>query len=146
MSDFVKPEIKRFPISGGHFIDVKKQLNHGEREDMFAAMAPLVTPGEDLRFNRRDIRTAKAVTYLVGWSLTNEGTPVPMSPELPEQVRIDTIRSLSAERFDEMFAVILKHEAANEQAAVAAKKIRDGESKSSATSPSLVSMAGATTT
>lgn len=144
MSDFVKPEIERLYLTDGQFIDVKKRLTHGEREDMFAAMSPMMMPGEPLQLNRRHVRTSKVVTYLVGWSLTDEGKPVPMSPDLPEQARIDTLRSLSPERFTELYDAILTHEEAREQAMAAAKKIRDGETKSSAILPSPASMAGAT--
>jgi hypothetical protein len=33
MGDFVKPEPIRLPLSGNEYIDIKKRLNHGERED-----------------------------------------------------------------------------------------------------------------
>jgi hypothetical protein len=46
MGDFVKPEPIRLPLSGNEYIDIKKRLNHGEREDLYARMAPYVVPGE----------------------------------------------------------------------------------------------------
>jgi hypothetical protein len=69
MGDFVRPEPIRLSLSGGHYIDIKKRLNHGEREDMYARIAPYVVPGEPVQMNRREVRTAYVLTYLLGWSL-----------------------------------------------------------------------------
>src|SRR3954464_12266481 len=110
MGDFVRPEPIRLSLSGGHYIDIKKRLNHGEREDMYARIAPYVVPGEPAHMNRREVRTAKVLTYLVGWSLTDEGMPVPMSAVLSEADRLDTIRSLDPDRFDEIHGAIEAHE------------------------------------
>jgi hypothetical protein len=69
MGDFVRPEPIRLSLSGGHYIDIKKRLNHGETEDMYARWAPFVVPGQPANLNRREVRTAKVLTYLLGWSL-----------------------------------------------------------------------------
>lgn len=140
MSDFVKPEIVRLPLSGGQFIDVKKRLSHGEREDMFTNMSPFVTPGETATISRGTVRTEKVLTYLVGWSLTDDGQPVPISPQVPRQDRIDTIRMLSTDRFDEIFQAILTHE----EGASSEKKVPDGVNELPAISPSPSDAAGVT--
>lgn len=137
MSDFVKPEIVRLPLSGGQFIDVKKRLSHGEREDMFASMSPFVTPGETSTIIRSTVRTEKVLTYLVGWSLTDDGAPVPISPNTPRQERVDNIRMLSTDRFDEIFQAIVAHEEG-----ASAKKLHDGAPESSAISPSRFDVTG----
>jgi hypothetical protein len=122
MDDFVTPIPERLPLSGGQSVDIKRRLNHGETEDMYARMAPLA--GGPV--HRRDVRTAKLLAYIVGWSLTQDGVPVAMSPELPEQTRLDTIRSLDPDRAAEMHRAIEAHEEAMDAAREAQKKIPHG--------------------
>lgn len=126
MEDFVTPETVRLPISGGKFIDVRKRLTHGETEDMYARWSPYVTSGEPAQFNRREVRTGKVLAYLLGWSLTKAGVPVPMSPLLDESARLDTLRGLDPARFTEIYLAIDAHEDAVEQERAAQKKILDG--------------------
>jgi len=130
------------PLSEGDHIDVKQRLNHGEREDMFARMAP-----HAIQLDRREVRTAKVVAYLLGWSLTDgdapgQGHPVPMSPDLPEPVRIDTIRSLDPDTFVEIHDAIEAHEAAVTAARADAKKKTAGTPASDPISPSPSAAAG----
>lgn len=107
MRYFVTPVTRRVTLEDGAWIDIKERLTHGERESMFATMSPYVTPGEPIQVARKEIRTALVSTYLVAWSLTREdGTAVPMAPDLPENVRLATIRSLSADGFDEIHRAI----------------------------------------
>lgn len=138
MSDFVEPESERLTLNGGQFIDVKKKLNHGEREDMLAEMSINVAPGEPAHLDRRNFRTVKVVAYLLGWSLMHNGKPEPYAPEMPERERRDVLRSLSPERFDEIFKAIDAHE----DGAAASKKTQDGVTESPAISPSPSDAAG----
>lgn len=135
-SRFVKNESAKLPISEGDFVIVKKRLSHGEREDMFAVMAPLATPGEGFKLQRREVRTAKVLTYLIGWSLTDEDQPVPMSELMTEDERTSTIRSLDPDTFDEIYEAIEQHEESMTKKADVQKKVSTGESESSATSTS----------
>jgi hypothetical protein len=107
---FTKPETVRLALTDGDYIDVKKRLTHGEREDMWASMAPLVEFGRPMQIQRKELRTTRVLAYLVGWSLTNNGAVVPMSPDLPESARVATLRSLAPEAFDEIHAAIVAHE------------------------------------
>jgi hypothetical protein len=116
VGDFVKPEPQRLVLSGGHYIDIKKRLNSGERDDMHARWAPYVIAGQPAQLDRREVRVAKVLTYLLGWSLTDDGMPVPFSPAVPEADRIATIRSLDPDRFDEIHAAIEAHEEAYDAA------------------------------
>ncbi len=136
MSDFVKPEIERLQLRGGQFVDIKKRLNHGEREDIYA----VISAGGS---GRHQVRTLEAMAYIVGWSLTDNGSPVAMSPELPEQVRIGTIRNLSTQRFDEIHKAIIDHVVATKESDEA-KKPQDGANGSSAISSSHGLTAGVT--
>ena len=129
--DFVDPIPERLTLRGGHFVDIRRRLNHGETEDMFALIAPHGL------MDRKVVRTAKIEAYLLSWSLTNKGVPVPMSPELPPKVRLDTIRSLSHDRAIEIFEAIEAHEARMDAAREAQKKTSAGVPPAGATSPLL---------
>jgi hypothetical protein len=138
MGSFVKPESVRLDLPDGSFITVKKRLTVGEREDVFARMTT----------DRRELRTAKVAAYLLYWSLTDgdrsgEGLPVPMSPDLPEQQRLDTIRSLDPDVFDEIRQAIDAHELAMQKEREAQKKILRGARESPAISSSPDTLAGA---
>jgi hypothetical protein len=142
MGHFPKPESERLPLSDGEWIDVKKRLTHGEREDMFARMSP-----HAFQVDRREVRTAKVVAYLLGWSFTDgehpgEGQPVPMSPDLPESTRIDTIRSLDPDDFEAIHTAIESHERLMAEARAAAKKKTAGTPASDPISPSPSAVTG----
>jgi hypothetical protein len=139
---FTKPEIVRLPLSGGQFIDVKKRLNHGEREGLFARWSPLVTPGEPMRMDRREVRTAKVLAYLVGWSATLDGQPIPYGLEMPDAVRLDTLNSLDADAFSAIHDAIEGHEEAQARERAAQKKIPSGSPPAASTSPSPPAAAG----
>ena len=136
MDDFVDPVPERLPLSGGQFVDIKQRLNHGETEDMYARIAP-----HGLQ-NRREVRTAKIDAYLLGWSLTKKGVPVPMSPELPAQTRVDTIRALHQDRAVEIYDAIEAHEEKMAAERAAQKKILDGKPVGEATLPSPSAVGG----
>ncbi len=110
MKWFVIPEATRLDLGEGQWIDVKNRLTHGEREGMLAAMSPFVRPGEDLQLDRKEIRTALVSTYLVDWSLKREdGKTVEIGPDVPENQRLVTIRSLAADAFDMIHRAIDAH-------------------------------------
>jgi hypothetical protein len=121
---FVSPDTVRLTLEDGpEWIDVKNRLTHGEREGMLSAMSPFVTPGEPIQLARKEIRTGLVNAYLVGWSLTRGGLPVAMSPDLPDNVRLATLRSLSAEAFDLIHAAIDAHSDRIKQADADEKKV-----------------------
>jgi len=132
---FVDPDVTRLPISEGDFIDVKARLTHGEREDYFSIIGPYDATGQTA-FDRRLVRTAKVLAYLVGWSLTRNGQPVPMSPELSATERESTVRALDTDTFDEIYAAISAHEEKVNKERVARKNTQAGETASPAISPS----------
>jgi hypothetical protein len=131
--DFPDPVPERLTLHDGQFVDVKRELTHGETEDLYAAIYPYGMQ------DRRMVRTAKIDAYLLQWSLTKKGVPVPMAPaskEFPAQARLDTIRSLSARRALEIYNAIETHEAKHEAAAAAKKKIPAGAPVAGPSSPS----------
>lgn len=137
-SDFVTPQPHRLTLHDGKFVDIQKVLNHGDTEDLHARIWPSSGGGMD----RRMVRTARILAYLLGWSLTKIDAetklevPVPYSLELPEQTRLDTIRALNHERAVEIYEAIDAHEAAMAKDRDAKKKIRAGAPVSDPTSPS----------
>ena len=142
MSRFVKPEVVRIPISNSDYLDVKKRLTAGEQEDMLAQMVPTMTPGEAIKADSRQVRIARVLAYLVGWSLMDDDKPVPMSPALPVAVRVSTVENLDPEDFAEIWQAISTHEDTQEKARQAAKNGQGGESGSSAISSSPSTTAG----
>jgi len=137
MDNFVTPKIRRLTLHDGAFVDITERLTHGETEDLNARIFPL--GGLD----RRMVRTARIVAYLVGWSLTKDGAPWPYTPELPEQERIDTIRALDPDRAVEIFLAIDAHEDAMATERAAQKKTRSGSPDGKPISPSPSAGAGA---
>jgi hypothetical protein len=129
--DFDEPALVRLTLTDGKYIDVRKRLNHGETEDMFAKMSPY-----GVGVNRREVRTAKIAAYVLGWNLTKKGAPVPMSPELPENERTDTIRNLNSDRAVEIHKAIEAHEEAEAQTRADLKKTNGGKPVVDPTLPS----------
>lgn len=125
MDDFVTPGATRLPLTDGKFVDIHTRLTHGDTEEMY----------ERQLSGRRWVRTAKILAYVIGWSLTRKDAPIPMSPDLPDETRIDTIRGLDPDRAVEIFTAIEAHETAME-AARATEKKTGGTPASSATSGS----------
>lgn len=136
MDDFPKPEPERLLLFDKKYVDVKKRLNHGETEDMYARIYQFGVT------NRREVRTAKIVAYLLGWSLTRDGKPVSYGfdaatgKEMTEQERIDTVRSLDPDRALEIYTAIETHEAAMAAAREEEKKILISGPAANATSAS----------
>lgn len=136
METIVKPKIVRLSLSDGLFIDVKRRLNVGEQQDMFAAMAPFLTSGEKPQLKSQAVMTAKVLAYLIGWSLTDDDVPVPMSPALSDETRLSTLRSLDPDVFREIREAIDAHEDAIEKEIEQRKNGHSGDGNSSKTSPS----------
>lgn len=134
--DFVTPERHRLTLADGQYVDITKRLNHGEAEDLNER----IWPGGG--FNRRMVRTARIVAYVLGWSLTKDGAPVPYSLELPEQTRIDTVRALSQDRAVEIFKAIEAHEEAMAQERTEKKRIPAGSPDGAAISSSPSAVTG----
>jgi hypothetical protein len=105
----VRPGTIRLPLSGGDWIEVKRELNAGEYFDM------LVAQSERQPF-------AKILTYVVAWSMLGlDDQVVPWSPELPDVERRAHLRSLDKATIRELIAVVDRHEG-DEEAALDAKK------------------------
>lgn len=146
MDTIVKPKTVRLSLSDGQFLDVKRRLNAGEQQDLFAAMAPYLTAGEKPQLKSQSVMTAKILAYLLGWSLMDEGVPIPMSPDMPEGARLATLRSLDPDVFREVREAIDSHETAVDLELEEAKKMRGNSRTSSNSSPLPSDVTGPTTT
>ena len=120
MDRFVTPQTTRLEISLGDWIEVKRRLNTGEQQDLFAQMMPSITPGQPYALQSRHVLTAKVLAYLVDWSLTRYSKPIPVSS--------DAINNLDPDTFKEIREAIDAHETAVEAEIDAAKKNPTGES------------------
>jgi hypothetical protein len=143
MKWFIKPDTKRLDIGDGEWIDVKARLTHGEREKMLRLLD--TNPGGSVR---SDLPTVLVNAYLVGWSLTDDGKPVKMEPppDMSDDRRLATLRSLSTEAFDAIHTAVDAHFVAMKAEDDASKNGQSGESGSSATSPLPDSVTGDTKT
>lgn len=140
---FVKPEIVRLKLSDGDYIDVKKRLNTGEHQDMLARMTPYQMPGLPVQMNSLEVMRARVLAYLVSWSLTDDGTPVPYELDQPEATRLETLRSLDPDTFREIRTAIEDHEDVQDAQREAEKNGMGGGTELPATSPSPSTTAGA---
>lgn len=138
----VEPQTVRLQISDGDYIDVKKQLNHGEHDDYWARIAPFQTVGEPMRMETRQVRTGKVLAYLLTWSLTHKGVPIPMSPDMPDSARLSTINSLDQDTFIELYLAVDAHEDRVNAERDARKNAQSGGNGLSTTSPSPASSTG----
>lgn len=143
---FVEPETERLTISDGDFLDVKKRLNHGEHDDYLARLAPHQVPGEPVQMNTKNLRTSKVIAYLLGWSLTHKGKPIPYSTDMSEQARVDAVNSLDRRSFKEIYDAIDKHEDKSDAEDAAKNTTGGGANASKAISPSPSDAAGPMTT
>ena len=132
---FVKAGIVRLSLSDNDWIDVKKRLNTAETRRVFARMARDLKVGEGYTFNPEQMGLSKVLEYLLGWSLTDEGTPVAYRPDMSVEERETIIGNLDPQTFKEIRDAIDAHEE-REDAARAAEKNEAGEAMLKATSPS----------
>lgn len=121
---FVDPTLfDRIPISGGNWIEVKKQINVGEKKRIESAGVRRVrsTTGEVVvELDHTEYSFVRTEVWLKDWSLKNkEGKDVGLSTS--------AIRALDEETFDEIENAISSHI----EKLDAEKKARAGDGKPS---------------
>ncbi len=132
----VRPETLRLELDGGQaWIDVKKHLTHGERSDLLKDFDP-ARPGAT------DFKTAIVSAYVVAWSLTMDGKPIPWAPDMPLSKRLATLRSFGTDHFDALHRAVDQHFADMKEADADEKNDQDGENGSSVILPSPDSATG----
>lgn len=116
MALFVEAKVDRLTVEttdGPQWIDVRHRLNAGEYEAMFEAWYD-----DQNRFHPSRVRRIKVLAYLVGWSLTDGTTPVP--------VTADALRALEMTVFKAIADAVETHEEQSEAEATARKNDQDG--------------------
>lgn len=132
---FVTPRTERLPLSNDQWIDVKRELNAGEHRRMFARQIKDYDGGGHAKYDPEQVGFARISAYLLAWSLTRNGQPVPVSD--------DAIDALDQPTYLEISDALAKHEERVEAERAARKNDQDGERKLSAISPSPSDAAGA---
>jgi len=113
---FPKPTTIRLPLSDGEWVEVKTRLTAGEYRDRLTREYIQGTDGL-MRIDMRQTGLALIVSYVVAWSLTSDGAPVPFSEDALLATDIDTFREIrvAVEAHDEADAAALSAEK-NDQA------------------------------
>lgn len=106
--------------SDADWIDVKKEISIGERKQM-------------------DVTDPFSIitTFLLAWSLLDEGEPIPYSFDMPIEQRLETVKSLSVDGYREVEDAVSHHFDVLQAERAARKNVRSGEPNSSPSSPSL---------
>lgn len=119
---FVVPETVRIAISDGDWIEVKRELNAGERRAIFARMSKSMHFGEKPEVEPGQVGKAKLIEYLVAWSFRDR-------QDRPVEVTAEAIDALESDTYAELVAAIDQHEAQQEKE----KNAPAGETGSAAT-------------
>lgn len=106
---FVRPDVVRIELSDHDWIDVKRELNAGEAQDVWADMvANGITPGEIAKLDPHRVGWGRALAYIVAWSFTDgEGRPAPIVEA--------SLRAMRKHKRDELTEAIDRHEVAQRE-------------------------------
>jgi hypothetical protein len=144
MSHFVNGATDVLTLPDGATVIVRRRLNTGETHALAAAMMRAPTAGDDrLRVDPLKVGLETAVAYLVDWTLTDGGRPVPLRGLAPDEVR-SSINMLEADVFQDMRQAIDAHVERQAAERAAEKKSQATAIGSSPTSPSPSVAAGGT--
>jgi hypothetical protein len=128
---FPAPMVERLPLSDGDWVEVKRDLTVGEEKDIsLLAMRELSQTDGTVKFSLdyQLMPFAKAVIYLVSWSFHNAMGPVKLEEDLRK--RLSQLRALDRDTWEEIEAVMQRHEEAVE----AQKKSSTGTSATATSS------------
>lgn len=113
---FIQPDVTRLPLSDGHWIDVKTELNAGEARRVFTNVVKTMHAGERVELDPELVGKTRLVEYIVAWSFTDaEGKPVPFSASALDNLDQDT--------YTEISTAVDAHDEAAEKARVARKNV-----------------------
>ena len=99
--DFVTPTTDRIPLSGGAWIEVKRELNAGEERDVFVRKIKDMRSGERAQIDPAQIGWADILAYVVDWSFAVKGPAFAFSEA--------ALSNLKPERFSEIRKAVEKH-------------------------------------
>lgn len=132
---FVDPvsNTKVLPLEGGHWIEVKKRLTLGEERASFQSVIGEVNNEGWRRPNLEMQGIAEVAAYIVNWSLTHNGQPVPVNND---GLKIAALRSMRPDRYKVIEEVVQAHIAEMEKELAAEKNVQGGNKESIPTSSS----------
>ena len=93
MSVFAPSTVDRLPIQtadGEQWIEVRHRLNAGEYEAMFEEWYD-----DQNRFHPSRVRRVKVAAYLVAWSLTEDGQPVPITADALKALELPVFKAIA---------------------------------------------------
>lgn len=132
MQWFVKPEVVRLPIEGGHWIEVKKRLTAGEARKLNAAAVKEVRADGRVTPDFEAMGKSEALAYLVDWSLRDDNDkPIPIDTDAKKLSALD---NMSEEGFEVISKAVEAHANAIKEEMDAAKKSKAGAPESAAIS------------
>lgn len=125
-SRFVPQDVVRLPLSGGDWIDVKKELNAGEARRVFTKLVKTMHAGEKTELDPEQVGKTKLAEYIVGWSLVDDqDRSVPFSTAALDNLDQDT--------YTEIMKAVDAHDEAVEKAREERKNDRGTSMVSAAT-------------
>lgn len=133
MSRMVRPESATAKISGGDWLLLKKRLTAGETRAMLRRGMRADGRGVDAL----NIGHAKALAYLLDWSLLDTQDKPIIIRDQPESVVGAALDALDTESFNEIVAAVVAHEEAMERERDEEKKLTIGRTTSETSTPSV---------
>lgn len=128
----VKTDTVRLPLTGGDWIDVRRELTIGESRRIYSE-AYRATDGNNVTVDAQIAAFARAASWITAWSLLGpDGMAIAWPVGIPLRKKIEILERLDVETMLEIEAAIATHERAQEQA-----KNATGEVASVPTSPSV---------
>lgn len=109
MSEFVEPDVERLQLSGeNRWIDVHKELNAGQYDEMNAGVIKDLRAGETPTLDFQKVASYKILAYVVNWSfIDSNGKSVPVSAA--------SIANLKKRTRNEIAKLVEAHDAKSEQ-------------------------------
>jgi hypothetical protein len=133
---FVQPERERIALSGGEWLEVKRELNASEQRHAQTGYLTEVHLGERPTVNYEQYGKTKILAYITDWSLKGfDGQPEPFNESALDMLDMD--------HYQEIERAIDAHEARVSARREARKNGQDGATTSPAISPSPFAAAGA---
>lgn len=122
---FVTPETVRVDLGDGDWVEFKKELSYGERQEL--ALADMRFTGflqgeQDISLDLAQINIRSMAMWIVDWSLCDDaGNPMPVS--------VASIKALSSEAAGILEEALEKHKAEQEKNAVTTAGSTEPETK-----------------
>lgn len=140
-SRVVRPESQKLDISKGDWILVRKRLNAGENKRMLRR--GMVTDETGRHFDGIEAGTAKLLAYLIDWSVAGpDGQVIAIRGQSDAEIEA-ALDAIDPESYGEILHAVEAHVDAVDAARAQEKKDQAATTGDAATSPSLSSVAGA---